>query len=118
MKDGHGGPINQLAAARANDADLAALKVEPEVPKVRKSKDGNVREELGVPQPGEREPRNGRRRPKGGLKLGPKRLEEGLKHGTRPYATSIPCAQWPDSPPKRALKRGRQMERGGSLPGP
>lgn len=52
MKDGHGGPINKLAAARANEADLAAarrnlslslhhtqaLKVEQEVPKTRKSK--------------------------------------------------------------------------------
>ena len=42
--------------------------------------------------------------------------------GVPPYATSIPCALWPDSPPKsrRAPKRSgqRQMERGGSLPGP
>ncbi|CAK9022562.1 Epsin-2 [Durusdinium trenchii] len=63
MKDGHGGPINKLAAARANDADLAvgilalpcedlqpfwspfcdlivkALQVDPECPKTRKSKE-------------------------------------------------------------------------------
>jgi len=103
MKDGHGGPINKLAAEKANDAELAALKVEPECPKTRKSKDGNVREELGVP----------------------------------PYATSIPCAVWPDSPepaPKpSASSRARrkktsqsqskltvagqkQVERGSSMP--
>ncbi|CAE7657764.1 Epn2 [Symbiodinium pilosum] len=48
MKDGHGGPINKLAAERADDAPMV-LSTERQHPRNRKSKDGNVREELGVP---------------------------------------------------------------------
>jgi len=48
MKDGHGGPVNKLAAQRV-DEHVDAIGEESQMPRTRKSKDGNVREELGVP---------------------------------------------------------------------
>lgn len=48
MKDGHGGPTSQLVAKMA-DQEHPATSWEPDLPRQRKSKDGNVRESLGVP---------------------------------------------------------------------
>merc|ERR1712107_188800 len=47
QKDGHGGPTTKLAAASGSiERELPPYE---EKPKPRKSKDGNVREEFGVP---------------------------------------------------------------------
>eukprot|EP00929_Paragymnodinium_shiwhaense_P014573 TRINITY_DN122493_c0_g1_i1.p1 TRINITY_DN122493_c0_g1~~TRINITY_DN122493_c0_g1_i1.p1 ORF type:complete len:317 (+),score=74.32 TRINITY_DN122493_c0_g1_i1:77-1027(+) len=46
QKDGHGGPTTKLAAQKAEGQPLPPYE---EVPRVRRSKDNNIREEMGVP---------------------------------------------------------------------
>lgn len=105
MKDGHGGPINKLAAEKANDADLAAIKVEPEIPP-RRSKDGNPREEAGLPPyaiivPIE-EPK-----PKPKPKPAPTKLEKGRRRRK---------AGQSQSQSKLSVAGQQQMEKSSSMP--